>query len=30
MDFLADELSFALGKTPDQVRELITEAARGP
>jgi RNA polymerase-interacting CarD/CdnL/TRCF family regulator len=27
MDFLADELSYALGKTPDQVRDLITEAA---
>jgi len=30
MDFLADELSFALNKTPDQVRELITEAAAKP
>jgi RNA polymerase-interacting CarD/CdnL/TRCF family regulator len=28
MDFLADELSFALGKTPDAVRDLLTEAAR--
>lgn len=27
MDFLADELSFALDKKPDQVRELILEAA---
>ena len=27
MDFLADELSFALGKTPDQVRDLLTRAA---
>lgn len=27
MDFLADELSFALDTTADRVRELITEAA---
>lgn len=27
MDFLADELAFALGKSPDQVRELLTRAA---
>ena len=30
MDFLADELSFALGKTPDEIRDLITEAAQIP
>ena len=30
MDFLADELSFALGKTPDQVRVLLVEAATEP
>jgi RNA polymerase-interacting CarD/CdnL/TRCF family regulator len=28
-DFLADELSYALGKTPDQVRQMIAEAANG-
>lgn len=30
IDFLADELSFALSKSPDRVRELITRAATGP
>ncbi|MGD8347450.1 MAG: CarD family transcriptional regulator [Lysobacterales bacterium] len=27
MDFLADELSYALGKSPDKVRQIITRAA---
>lgn len=30
IDFLADELSFALKKTPDQIREMITAAASEP
>lgn len=30
IEFLADELSFALNKTPDRIRELITRAAAGP